>query len=167
MRSAWVLLIAVVAGCDKGTPATATATASASATATTVAPGGAGHGPAPLFWYQEDGDSVAFWSPNVVVLTRRGDGGAPKVCRSELGERGNMYSGPEVENAFKNPDVQKALAGNVRFTSGATGKLGAGSSGNALEWVTACATCAGDTGGVAQAHQVMRTLMLNRRLLCP
>lgn len=190
MKRALSLLVALLAGCRGGTapsevatgPATGTsatgtaspsaaAPASAHAPAPVDAPGLAGHGPAPLFWYREDGDTLAFWSPDVVVLTRLGDGGAPRRCRNTLpGDvRGNMYSGREVEAAFRDPEVQKIFAGphGTPYSAESAGTLGAGYGGDPITWLTACDKCLADTGGLLRLHEVLRVVMRNQRLLCP
>jgi hypothetical protein len=93
------------------------------------------------------------------------------VCRSELSgdKHGNMYGGAEVETAFRDRDVQTALSGahKIPYSSAYAGKLGAGYGPDPLVWEVSCAKCLGDTGGLKRLHDVLRVVMLNRRLLCP
>lgn len=126
--------------------------------------GGTGKVP-PLFSFEEDGDTISFWSPKTVRIVRRSDGGA-KVCQNELPDKGNMWSGSDVEQAFRNPDVQSSLrATKAPYSTEHAARLTVGDA--AVTWVTACNKCLEQSAGIKHLYTVLHTVMRNQRLLCP
>lgn len=121
-------------------------------------------GPAPLFQYSEDSDTVQFLAPRSVRLVRSA-GGTLKVCQYALSDHGNMWSGPEVEKAFRAAEVQSALApAGAPFASDAAGKLAAGE--RSLVWASACKKCRAPSAPLQHLRGLLRTVMLNARLVC-
>jgi len=119
----------------------------------------------PLFDYQEGADVVSYWPPKTVRLVWHKQGGKTKVCESELPDNGNMWTGPEVEAAFRNREVQRSLrTTKAPYRADTAGKLTAAH--GTITWATTCDKCLAPPAGVQQLHTVMRTVMLNRRLLC-
>lgn len=134
---------------------------------------GAPAGP-PLFTYEEGSDVLSYWPPTTLRLVRSADGGA-RTCMSELSTgKDNMWTGPDVEAAFRSADVQAVLrGGTVSFwpdldDSGAyvEGTLRSGK--GTIEWkVRPCHWCVAPSKGVQQLRRVLAGVMMNRRLLCP
>ena len=122
-------------------------------------------GAAPLFQYAEDSDTVFFIAPRSVRIARANNGSL-RVCQYGLSEHGNMWSGPEVEKAFRAAEVQSALTPHgAPYASDSAGKLTAGDAG--LVWAGACKKCREQTAPLRQLRDILRTVMLNARLLCP
>lgn len=124
---------------------------------------------APLFRYSEDGDTVSFWPPRAVRIDPTRPAG-DRSCDSELSDNGNMYTGADVEAAFRNDDVQAALRGPAVYGVGkdatlrtTEGDAGAGT----LEWRAGCRACLPEPPGVARLREVLAVVVSNRRLLCP
>lgn len=120
---------------------------------------------APLFQYAEDNDTVFFIAPRSVRIARVKNGSL-KVCQYGLSEHGNMWSGPEVEKAFRAAEIQSALLpSGAPYASDSAGKLTAGDAG--IIWAGACKKCREQSAPLKQLRDVLRTVMLNARLLCP
>lgn len=154
MRSAGlVLLFAAVA-----TAATVTSATSDVAAAPSTAP---------AFEMVEGGDSLQFFPPETVRLERPQPGSAPKVCQTDLPRNGNMWSGRDVANGFANPEVQKAITGNVIYKSSASTQVTFRIGTNRLWLVPTCTTCAPPPKDVEAFESMMRGVLMNRRLLCP
>jgi hypothetical protein len=121
-------------------------------------------GGAPLFQYTEDSDTVYFVSPRSVRIARA-QNASLKVCQYALSEHGNMWSGPEVEKAFRAAEVQSALLPqSAPYSSESTGKLTVGT--NSITWAAACKKCREQTAALKHLRQVLSTVMLNARLIC-
>lgn len=121
----------------------------------------------PLFVYEEGGDTVSFFSPRTVriVHAARGDAGVHS-CQYDLPDNGNMYSGPEVERAFRDPVVQAELRAHHAYLSPDGGSVTAGS--DRVQWLSACYYgCTAEPAAMKQLHQVLRVVMVNARLVCP
>ncbi len=122
---------------------------------------------APLFVYEEGGDRVSFFSPRTVriVHAARGDAGVHS-CQYELSDNDNMYSGADIENAFLGSVVQTELHARHSYASPHPGTLAAGS--DRVEWMSSCAHgCTNEPPTMQQFQSMLRTLMLNARLVCP
>jgi hypothetical protein len=85
-----------------------------------------------------------------------------------------MWTGPDVENAFRNADVPAVLRGGVvhyfpeiddsRVVTEATLRSDKGT----IEWkLRPCHYCVAPAPGVVHLRQVLAGVMMNRRLLCP
>jgi len=117
--------------------------------------------PKPLFTFAEDGDVVAFRSPATVALERR----SGPACTGELPANGNMWSGPEVEQAFRATEVQRALArGDVRLSHDSDALLTA--AGQTVTWEASCDGCTAPGRQSRHFYGVMHTVLVNRRLVC-
>lgn len=118
----------------------------------------------PLFQYTEDSDTVSFLSPRSVRIARA-QNGSLKVCQYALSDHGNMWSGPEVEKAFRAPEVKSALLPQgAPYASDSAGKLTVGAT--SVSWAAACKKCREQTAALKQLRDVLRTVMLNARLIC-
>lgn len=118
-----------------------------------------------LFVYREDDVTLSFTPPRRV--TRHGSAGAP--CTYELGDEGNMVSGREVEQAWRNPEVQNAVSGSKAFMApddlliasevrGADGRIA---------WTPACGgLCVGGPPGVVALLRVLHVMAVNVRGVC-
>jgi hypothetical protein len=120
-----------------------------------------------LFVYEEGGgDTISFFPPSTVriIHAATADAGV-HACQYDLPDNGNMYSGADVENAFKSAVVQSEMRAHHVYVAPA-GKLTAGS--DEITWMPICrGACASEPAPVAQLHQTLRTVMLNARLVCP
>lgn len=118
----------------------------------------------PLFSYEEDGDTLSFFPPRTVDLVRAA-GSKAKSCRGELPDHGNMWSGAEVERAFRDGPVQKALGGaKAPYAAEYAGKLTAGET--SIVWAGACKKCQAAPAALEHLHEVLHTVIRNRRLVC-
>jgi hypothetical protein len=120
----------------------------------------------PLFVYEEGADTISFFPPRTVRIIHgaTADAGV-HACQYDLPDNGNMYSGADVENAFKNAVVQSEMHAHHVYVAPA-GKVTAGT--DEVTWTPACrGLCATEPAPVAQLHQTLRTVMLNARLVCP
>jgi hypothetical protein len=125
--------------------------------------GGTGKVP-PLFVFEEDGDTLSFWSPSIVRLIRHLDGGT-KVCQSELSERGNLWTGSDVERAFQNAVVQNSLkTTKAPYSADNSAKVTAGDA--SIIWAKECDKCLGQPPEIKHLYTVLHVVMQNRRLLC-
>jgi hypothetical protein len=121
----------------------------------------------PLFVYEEGGDTVSFFSPRTVriVHAARGDAGVHS-CQYDLPDNGNMYSGPEVESAFRDATVQAELRAHRTYLSPDGGSITAGA--DRAQWLVACYYgCTKEPAPMQQLHQVLHVVMRNARLVCP
>lgn len=119
---------------------------------------------APLFQYAEDDDTVFFLSPRSIRIARARNGSLT-VCQYALSDHGNMWSGPEVERAFRAAEVKSALSPQgAPYAAESAGKLTAGT--NSILWAGACKKCKAQTPALKELHTVLRTVMLNARLIC-
>jgi len=121
------------------------------------------------FIYEEDGDTLTFRPPVGIRFVRNG-----KRCDSELSTGAdNMWTGPDVQAALANADVQKIVSLGKRpfvpsedmdksFHVGVV-RIGKG----AIEWTMSCRWCTPEPDGVRQLHTVLVGVMRNRRLVCP
>ena len=145
------VLVLLVAGCVSAEPAQPARQAPADDA-----------GPQALFTFEQDSDVIAFWSPRTVSFTKHGSSDA---CTTELPDNGNMWSGPEVEQAFRADEVQRALAlDGPRYAAEGDGVLEAG--GATLSWRAECDRCRGQPQAITHLYGVLSTVMLNRRLVC-
>jgi hypothetical protein len=117
----------------------------------------------PLFTYVEAGDRVAFTPPRAVELTRADGTG----CTGDLPDNGNMYSGKDVESAFADADVQKALASDQNYSAAQTASLTATGHPGTLTWASSCRGCLEEEPGVARLRGVLEVVVRNRKLVCP
>jgi len=134
------------------------AIASAAAAGTTKTPA--------LFVYEEGADTISFFPPRTVRIVHgaTADAGV-HACQYDLPDNGNMYSGADVENAFRNAIVQSEMRAHHIYVAPA-GKVTSGS--DEIAWMPVCrGACAAEPAPVAQLHQTLRTVMLNARLVCP
>lgn len=187
-----IALLAVTA-CNGTTappaPSTSTAVAaSASATPTSVAtPSSTTSAPAPTttstiavptaaptFTYVEGTDELTFWAPTTLRLVRAG--ATPKTCMSQLSTgKDNMWTGPDVEAAFANADVQAAIKRGAKQSYlpeiGDSGVMTEGvlkTTSGSLEWkLVPCHWCVAPPTSIVHLHRVLAGVMMNRRLLCP
>lgn len=118
-----------------------------------------------LFAYREGDVALSFTAPNRVTLLVPSD----KPCTYELGDHGNMYSGKEVEAAWKNVDVQKATASTSVFLSPkqpmVSGEV-VGPAGRVI-WTAQCGgLCLDGPPGVTQLLKVLHVLATNARGVC-
>ena len=119
---------------------------------------------APLFQYAEDSDTVSFFSPRSVRIARA-QSGTLKVCQYVLSDHGNMWTGPEVEKAFRAAEVQSALLPqSAPYSAESAGKLTVGAS--SIVWAATCKKCREQTAALKQLRGVLSTVMLNARLMC-
>jgi hypothetical protein len=119
-----------------------------------------------LFVYEEGADTVSFFPPRTVRIVHgaTADAGV-HACQYDLPDNGNMYSGADVENAFKNAVVQSEMHAHHVYVAPA-GKITSGT--DEITWMPVCrGACASEPAPVAQLHQTLRTVMLNARLVCP
>jgi len=122
-------------------------------------------GAGPLFAYVQDGHTVEFTSPNLVHFQRGSR--AWRSCRTKLGEDGNMWTGPDVEAAFVNAEVTRALESESAFqVDGANAKLTATGYPGSLSWTSKCANCPAEPPGVKHFREVMQTVTANRDAVC-
>lgn len=118
----------------------------------------------PLFQYAEDSDTVFFIAPHSVRIARVMNGSL-KVCQYGLSEHGNMWSGSEVEKSFRAAEVQSVLTPRgAPYASDSAGKLTAGDA--SIVWASACKKCRAQSVPLRHLRDVLRTVMLNARLLC-
>jgi hypothetical protein len=76
-----------------------------------------------------------------------------------------MWSGPEVEKAFRAPEVKSALLPQgAPHAADSAGKLTAGDS--RIVWAAACKKCRAQSPALKHLRDVLRTVMLNARLSC-
>lgn len=122
---------------------------------------------APAFEMVEGGDSLQFFPPETVRLERPQPGGAPKVCKNDLPRNGNMWTGREVASGFANPEVQKAIAGNLIYKTSAPTQVTFRVGTNRLWLSPTCTTCAPPPKDVEAFESMMRGVLMNRRLMCP
>lgn len=145
--------------------ATATALQSASsapvdaATARLELPAGA------LFAYREGNITLSFASPNHVTLLVP----SYKACAYELGGHGNMFSGKEVEAAWKNAEAQNAVASSAVFLSPyeslVSGEV-VGANGR-IVWTAQCGgLCLKGPPGVNDLLRVLHVVAINARAFC-
>ena len=122
--------------------------------------------PSALFVYEQDGDTITFFSPRTVRIIHAATSSSPaNACQYDLPENGNMLSGGDVERAFKDPVVQSELHAHHAYSS-TDGKLTVGTDG--LQWSLICrGACVTEPVHLQQLHQSLRTVMLNARLVCP
>jgi hypothetical protein len=119
----------------------------------------------PLFVFEEGGDTLSFFPPKTVRLVRHLDGSNTKVCETELPDNGNMWSGADVDHAYRNAEVQKALGNtSVPYVAEAAGKLTAGD--RTITWAANCNECAQPPTAIKNLYTVVHGVMFNRRLLC-
>lgn len=123
----------------------------------------------PAFVYVEDKDELSFWPPTKLRLVR-----PSRTCDSELSTgKDNMWTGPDVEAALKDPDLQAAVArGGGSFQPAAddagviheaTLRIGKAT----IIWkLRPCRWCVAEPKGIAHLHAVLAGVMMNRRLLC-
>ncbi len=128
-------------------------------TAAIVTPEGA------LFSYREDDILLAFTPPSRVTVLSRREG----VCAYELGNSGNMYSGAEVEAAFRNADVAAAIAKSSAFLPPEDLMIGAelrvGS--DRIAWTPFCGgICVNGPPGVVGLLRVLHVVATNARAVC-
>jgi len=119
-----------------------------------------------LFVYEEGADTISFFPPRTVRIIHgaTADAGV-HACQYDLPDNGNMYSGADIENAFKNAVVQSEMRVHHVYVAPA-GKVTAGP--DEINWMPICrGACASEPAPVAQLHQTLRTVMLNARLVCP
>jgi hypothetical protein len=149
-------------------------TASASSGTPASVPTDAVPSASPLFVYAEGTDELAFWPPTTLRLVRAGS--PPKTCMSELSTGAdNMWTGPDVENAFADPDVQLALARGTRQSflpeiddAGVMTEGVLTTTKTSLEWkLKPCHWCVPPPAGITRLHRLLAAVMMNRRLLCP
>ncbi len=122
----------------------------------------------PLFTYIEGGDELTFTAPTWLRLERKSADGGKHACVSELSTgKDNMWTGPDVQNAFLDKDVQAALhGGTVHYfdASEATLRTDKGT----IEWsVRPCLYCTQPAPGLEHLRKVLTVVMMNRRSLCP
>lgn len=122
--------------------------------------------PASLFVYEEGADTITFFPPRTVRIIHGATADAgTHACQYDLPENGNMYSGADVENAFKNAVVQSEMRAHHVYVAPA-GKVTSGT--DEISWMPVCrGACATEPAPVSQLHQTLRTVMLNARLVCP
>ena len=167
----FVLVLGLMACNSSGTVAPA---ASSTSTATTAKAAPSTIPSTPLFTYVEGGDELTFTPPTWVRLERSGADGGKHACLSELGDKGNMWSGADVENAFRNADVQAALRGGTISYSpeiddaGVITEATLRTDKGTIEWkLRPCRYCVAAAPGVVALRKVLTGVMMNRRLLCP
>jgi len=85
-----------------------------------------------------------------------------------------MWTGPDVESAFGNPDVQAVLrGGTVTYfpeidDSGVVTEATLRTSKGTIEWkLRPCRFCVPPSPALLHLRRVLATVMMNRRLLCP
>lgn len=117
-----------------------------------------------LFVYREGDVTVAFTAPRRVTRL-----GAHEPCSHELGERGNMYSGSEIEAAWRNADVTRAETASSAFMPPEDLPLGAevrGATGT-ITWTPFCGgLCVQGPPGVVSLLRVLHVLATNARGVC-
>ena len=134
---------------------------------TSVAPppvsyGAGSKGPA-LFSYEEDGVTLSFWSPSSVRVTRLGG----KPCDSELPDKGNMWSGPDVEAAFRAAEVQAVLTRSEVFRSNFPIPSKIIAAARSITWVIAWKELPpAEPPSVQHLQQVLHGVTLNLSSMC-
>ncbi len=148
-------------------PALSSAPIASSPPASSAAPGSAAstRKPTTTFIYEQDGDTLSFFRPRTLRLVRHADGGT-RVCQTELSQsQDNMWTADNLEAALRDPDVVSALAAHASNTALDAGRLSAGR--GSITWQSRCTGCTPEKPGVERLHQMLRGVMMNRRLLCP
>jgi hypothetical protein len=118
--------------------------------------------PAPLFTYEEGGDRIAFLSPRTTRTTLK----SGKSCDDDLPDNGNIWTGRDVENAFTHADVQTALKTHQTYVAAIAGSLQAPGHPGSITWANTCRGCLAAPDGVKRLQDLLKGLMMNRRLLC-
>lgn len=149
-------------------PSEAPGVLSASSSASASAPRAAAQLVLPdgaLFAYREGDLSLAFTLPRRVTLLGRPE----KPCSYELAEGGNMYSGAEVEAAWRNADAVRAVSQSQSFMPPADLMVGGearGASGR-IVWTPFCGgLCVNGPPGVVGLLRVLHVLATNARAVC-
>jgi hypothetical protein len=166
--SVLVLGLVVLGACKEATTSAPVLSASASAAPPPVASGVPST--APLFTYVEGIDELSFWPPTTLRLVR-----SSRTCMSQLSTgHDNMWTGPDVEAAYADADVQAALAPGARHSFIpeddhdviTEGLLRIGTT--TLDWKEEpCHFCVATPAGIQRLHHLLVGVMMNRRLLCP
>ncbi len=119
-----------------------------------------------LFDYQQGGNAVGFVSPTTILFRRATHG--PPPCRTQLRGGGNMWSGADVESAFRNSEVSFALEHTNKYQGeGAGAKLTAPGYPGSITWAPTCSACPAEPPGVKHFRRVMQTVVKNRSSVCP
>ena len=85
------------------------------------------------------------------------------MCQTELPDKGDVWTGRDVEQAFRSPEVQKSLTANdAACTADAPAKLTARD--KTLRWVGEYDKCLAQSEGIDHLYDVLRTVMSN--LIC-
>lgn len=118
-----------------------------------------------LFAYREGGVALAFTPPRRVTML----GSVDKPCSYELGEGGNMYSGAEIEAAWRNAEAASAVAKSQSFLPPDDLALGSevlGADGK-IQWTPFCGgLCIQGPPGVVSLLRVLHVLATNARGVC-
>jgi hypothetical protein len=144
---------------------TASSAPATSATPVFPADSGAAIPPGALFVYREGDLALSFTPPRKV--TRLAGGTAP--CTYELGDSGNMYSGAEIERAWRDAEVQAAVTRTSAFLAprgvGVASEV-RGPSGR-IAWTPECGgLCPDGPPGVTRLHGILQVLAVNARAAC-
>jgi hypothetical protein len=117
--------------------------------------------------YEEGGDTISFFPPRTVRIVHGATASAPAhACQYDLPDNGNMYSGADVENAFKNAVVQSEMHAHHMYRDTGVGRVTSGT--DEMSWTLVChGACVPEPPPVAQLHQTLRTVLLNARSVCP
>jgi hypothetical protein len=127
------------------------------------AAGGSGK-PVALFYFTEGSDTLSFFPPQTVRLVR-GTKGGTKVCQTDLSDQDNLWGGRDVEQAYRNPDVQKALGATTEpYDADTSARLTAGD--RSIAWAAKCDKCLQPSEAIKNLYTVLHGVMVNRRLLC-
>jgi hypothetical protein len=117
-----------------------------------------------LFTFEEGDDTIAFWPPKTIRLVRR-MGRGTRVCQSELPANGNMWTGRDLEEAFRSADVQESLrTTKAPYSADAPAKLTAGD--HTITWASECDKCLAQPDGIKRLYAVLHTVAFNQGLLC-
>ncbi len=120
----------------------------------------------PLFDYMQGGNAVGFVSPTTILFRRATHG--PPPCRTQLRGGGNMWTGPDVESAFRNSEVSFAMQHKNEYQGDhVKAKLTAPGYPGSITWLPTCSGCPTEPHGVKHFRQVMQTVVVNRSSVCP
>jgi hypothetical protein len=118
--------------------------------------------PGALFVYEEGGDRLAFLPPRTTRTTLK----SGTVCDNDLPDHGNIWTPRDVENVFSHAEVKEALKAHQTYVAATAGSLRAPGHVGSIIWADTCRGCLAAPDGVKRLHDVLKGLMMNRRLLC-
>jgi hypothetical protein len=144
-------------------PASAPTPAEAATAAPTAPPGPAVPSTAPLFEYTEDGDTLTFWTPDILRLERAA-GGTP--CVEQLPADGKP-SGDRIEAAFYDPTVQQTFVKVLAPHAAEIDAVLTTPAGKRIRWQIECNKCMGQAKGVERLGRMLHLLIAARRAACP